>query len=261
MRRDWKDLPDAVTAEIAARLGRVHVVPATDGDHAEIAATLSGPHGKVFVKAACSEAGVRSLRYELRVSETVDRSYSPAVRWQFDAAGWLVVAFEHLPGRHADLSPGSPDLDLLGETLKTLGETSAPGLPMLSPAARLGFSHPAMDGATLVHTDLTPTNLVVTPRGLVLVDWAMATRAAPWVELALLAQWLIGSGHTPAQAEAWLAQCPAWGATDPAVLDDFARRNASKWAFKAQQGGTGWMHDLAAWTGQWSEHWHQKVAT
>jgi len=121
MRRDWKDLPDAVTAEIAARLGRVHVVPATDGDHAEIAATLSGPHGKVFVKAACSEAGVRSLRYELRVSETVDRSYSPAVRWQFDAAGWLVVAFEHLPGRHADLSPGSPDLDLLGETLKTLG--------------------------------------------------------------------------------------------------------------------------------------------
>jgi hypothetical protein len=34
-----------------------------------------------------------------------------------------------------------------------------------SPAVRLGFAHPAIDGATFVHTDPNPANLIVTPYG------------------------------------------------------------------------------------------------
>jgi aminoglycoside phosphotransferase (APT) family kinase protein len=68
-----------------------------------------------------------------------------------------------------------------------------------------------MDGDALVHTDLNPANLIVTSGGLRIVDWAYATKAAPWVELALLVQWLIGSGHTPGQAEDWLAPVPRVG--------------------------------------------------
>lgn len=34
--------------------------------------------------------------------------------------------------------------------------------------------------------------------------------------------WLIGSGHSAEQAEEWIAQLPAWTATDRQVLDDFA---------------------------------------
>ncbi|GIE88873.1 phosphotransferase [Actinoplanes regularis] len=254
MRIDWAALPETVTKGVADRVGGTHANPAAAGDHAEIAATVTGANGQVFVKAAHTEFGVRSLRFELRVSEAVSGSHSPAVKWQFETADWLVVGFEHCEGPHADLSPGSPDLDLLGEALTALGRTPAPDVPLFSPKARLGFEHPAMDGDTLVHTDLGAANLIVTAHGLRIVDWAFATRAAPWVELAMLAQWLIGSGHTPDQAEQWLARYPAWSGIGPDVLDDFAWNNAAKWALKAQPTSPGWMHDLADWTGQWSAY-------
>ncbi|MEV6599672.1 phosphotransferase [Actinoplanes sp. NPDC051346] len=254
MRIDWTALPESVTAEIAERVGGTRVTPATGGDHAEIASSVAGANGTVFVKAACSELGVRSLRYELLVTTAVDRPYSPAVEWHFETDGWVVVGFEHLDGPHADLSPGSRDLDLLAEILDDLGKTPASGPAWFSPAARLGFSHPAMDGETLVHSDLNPTNLIVTPSGLRIVDWAYATRAAPWLELALLAQWLIGGGHSPEQADRWLSRFPAWSAIGPATLDEFASRNASKWAAKAGQSTEKWVRDLADWTGAWAKY-------
>ena len=46
----------------------------------------------------------------------------------------------------------------------------------------------------------------------------------------MLVPWLIGSGHSAEQAEEWIAQLPAWTATDRQVLDDFASKNATKWA-------------------------------
>jgi phosphotransferase family enzyme len=255
MRRDWADLPESVVTAIGERVGGIVVIPASDGDHAEIAATVTGGRGSVFVKAAVSELGVRSLRYESLVSRAFGKCCSPAVEWDFEADGWLVVGFEHVDGVRADLSPDSPDLDLLALVLKELAETRVRGdLPLFSPAARLGFEHPATQGDALVHTDLNPANLIVTSAGVRVVDWAMATRAAPWVELALLASWLIGSGHTPEQAEAWLARHPAWNATAPGTLDDFASSNAAKWSLKARRGTAPWMHDLAAWTGQWSAY-------
>ncbi|MDG4803686.1 phosphotransferase [Micromonospora sp. WMMD980] len=254
MRSDWSVLPEAVTKGIADRVGDTHITPATTGDHAEIAATVTGTNGTVFVKAAHTDFGVRSLRFELRVSEAVSWSHSPAVEWHFETAGWLVVGFEHCDGRHADLSPGSADLDLLSDALTILGKTQAPDVPLFSPTARLGFAHPAMHGHTLVHTDLGPANLIVAPRGLQIVDWAMATKAAPWVELAMLTQWLISAGHTPHQAERWLARHPSWRLTDSDALDYFATKNAQKWASKSAGSTTAWMHDLAAWTSQWAAY-------
>lgn len=254
MRMDWDELPEAVTDEVAGRVGGSHITPATTGDHAEIAATVTGPDGRVFVKAANTDFGVRSLRYELRVSAATGVVHSSAVRWHFEAAGWLVVGFEHCDGPHADLSPGSPDLDLLGEALTVLGQTPAPDVPMFSPKQRIGFEHPAMDGDTLVHTDLCPPNLIVTPQGLRIVDWAMATTAAPWVELAMLAPWLISAGHTPQQADQWLTHHLAWQLADPEVLDLFATKNAQKWATKSAGATAAWVHNLAAWTSQWSAY-------
>ncbi|GLW35233.1 phosphotransferase [Actinoplanes regularis] len=254
MRIDWTTLPEAVTKEVANRIGGTHAIPATAGDHAEIAATVTGTNGKVFVKAAHTDFGVRSLRFELRVSEAVSGSHSPAVEWHFEAAGWLVVGFEHCDGPHADLSPGSPDLDLLGEALAVLSKMQAPDVGLFSPKGRLGFEHPAMDGDTLVHTDLGPANLIVTPGGLRVVDWAMATKAAPWVELAMLTSWLIGAGHTPEQAEQWLARHPAWRSTNADALDYFATKNAEKWVSKSAGATAAWIHDLADWTVRWAAY-------
>ena len=258
MRIDWAALPEAVTKEVAGLVGGSHITPATTGDHAEIAATVTGSDGKVFVKAAHTDFGVRSLRYELRVSEALLGLHSPAVRWHFEAAGWLVVGFEHCDGPHADLCPESPDLDLLGKALTVLGQTSAPDVPLFSPKQRIGFEHPAMDGDTLVHTDLCPPNLIVTPHGLRIVDWAMATKAAAWVELAMLAPWLVSAGHTPEQADQWLARHPAWRSVDSEVLNVFATKNAEKWEAKSAGTTAAWMHDLADWTSQWSAYRSQK---
>lgn len=254
MRIDWATLPEAVTKEIAHRVGETHAIPATAGAHAEVAATVIGTDATVFVKAAHTDFGIRSLRYELRVGEAVSLPHSPVVEWHFEAASWLVVAFEHCDGRHADLGPDSPDLELLDEFLNVLGKTPAPDLPLFSPKGRIGFEHPAMDGDTLIHTDLAAANLIVTPEGLRVVDWAFATKAAPWFELASLTHWLIGAGHTPEQAEEWLARHLAWRLTDPEVLDYFATKNAEKWVSKSVGTNTAWMHDLAAWTSQWAAH-------
>ncbi|MEU1687877.1 phosphotransferase [Micromonospora sp. NPDC005707] len=251
MRSDWTALPESVAAGIAERVGGAFdVTPASSGNHAEIASTVTGPAGQVFVKAALGELSVRSLRYELAATQAIDR-HPPAVLWHFESDGWLVVGTEHLAGPHPNLSLDSGDLDLLAVTLTELQGTPAPGEPWFTPAARLGFTHPAMDGEALIHSDLNPANLIVTAHGLRIVDWAWATKAAPWVELALLAQWLIGSGHSAEQAENWLAQFPAWTAADRKVLDDFASRNASKWSARSRQSTESWVHDLAIWTGEW----------
>lgn len=57
-----------------------------------------------------------------------------------------------------------------------LRETPAPGQSLFSPAGRLGFAHPAMDGATFVHTDLNPANLIVIPYGVRLGDCQTSQR-------------------------------------------------------------------------------------
>ncbi|MFI5497206.1 phosphotransferase family protein [Actinoplanes sp. NPDC051859] len=111
----------------------------------------------------------------------------------------------------------------------------------------------------LIHADLNPANLIVTPDGLRVVDWAFAMKAAPWVELAMLVPWLIGSGHTPKQAENWLARFPTWTATNSEVLDHFATANAAKWSTKAQQNTATWVQDLAAWTAPWSAHRRKRM--
>ncbi|MEV6366928.1 phosphotransferase [Micromonospora musae] len=100
---------------------------------------------------------------------------------------------------------------------------------------------PGMDGGTLIHSDLNPANLIITTNGLRIVDWAYTTKAAPWVELALLVQWLIGSGHTAAQAEQRLAPFPAWTTTDLSALDQFASNNASKWSAKSLHSREQWV--------------------
>ncbi|WP_410814866.1 hypothetical protein [Micromonospora sp. 067-2] len=66
MRSDWTALPESVTAGIAERVGGTFdVTSASSGNHAEIVSAVTGPAGRIFVKAASGELSVRSLRYEL----------------------------------------------------------------------------------------------------------------------------------------------------------------------------------------------------
>ncbi|MHA4948671.1 hypothetical protein ACX27O_15230 [Micromonospora sp. SD19] len=108
MRKDWTALPESVTAAIAARVGGTFdVTPASSGDHAEIASTVTGPAGQIFVKAASGELSVRSLRYELAVTRAIDR-HPPAVLWQFESDSWLMVGTGTLPVPTPTCHPAAP---------------------------------------------------------------------------------------------------------------------------------------------------------
>lgn len=108
MRSDWTALPESVTVGIAERIGGTFdATPASTGNHAQIASTVTGPAGKAFVKAASGDLGIRSLRYELAATRAVDR-YPPAVLWHFESDGWLVVGTEHLAGPTLISRPTAP---------------------------------------------------------------------------------------------------------------------------------------------------------
>ncbi|MEV7930919.1 hypothetical protein [Kitasatospora sp. NPDC088779] len=86
-------------------------------------------------------------------------------------------------------------------------------------------------GGYLLHTDLNNENVLIREDHALLVDWAWATRGAPWIDPALWVIWLIAAGgHSPAAAEAWAARVSAWRPGDPAVVDVFAQAQARMWA-------------------------------
>ncbi|MFI6785669.1 hypothetical protein [Micromonospora sp. NPDC050276] len=68
---------------------------------------MRGPAGQIFVKAACGELRVRSLRYEVAVTRAIGR-HPPAVLWQFESDGWLVVGTDHLPVLTPTCQPAAP---------------------------------------------------------------------------------------------------------------------------------------------------------
>ncbi|QKW20211.1 hypothetical protein HUT16_15055 [Kitasatospora sp. NA04385] len=87
-----------------------------------------------------------------------------------------------------------------------------------------------------------------------LVDWAWATRGAPWLDAAYWALWLIAFGHGPASAEGWASRVPGWQAASAAGVDAFAVANARMW----EEIGGG---DPDAWTARmigaacaWRDH-------
>ena len=48
------------------------------------------------------------------------KDVSPALLWHSDEARWNVLGYQYAPGRHADYSPGSPDLDRLVQLMNAL---------------------------------------------------------------------------------------------------------------------------------------------
>jgi Ser/Thr protein kinase RdoA (MazF antagonist) len=111
-------------------------------------------------------------------------------------------------------------------------------------------------GDALLHTDLNSDNFLITGDGRAyLVDWAFAARGAAFVELGLLIPWLLKAGHTPRQAEAWVAQFPSWADADPAHIDLFSVAFAARWAqHTSRENPEDWVLLHAELTRRWAEH-------
>ncbi|WP_051826490.1 phosphotransferase [Kitasatospora aureofaciens] len=283
MRHQWADLPAEVRDLIAVRSGTVTGVTVPDaGEVAEFAAALDTATGRVFVKAARLDIpNLWMARKEAQAAPAL-KGVGAALLWQGEAGGWLVTAFEYVPGRHADLAPGSPDLPLIADALAGLADrlTPAPPLKTLSLAQRWAGSAlwseiaaaggltpwqaehlgrlsalesrvpEAVMGDTLAHTDMTGPNILVDGARVRVIDWSWPAPAAAWVDAASLVPRLIAVGHTAAQAHRWAMTVPHYAAADPARVAALATVIAARWRLRAIRDGGAWV-GLSAAAEEW----------
>ncbi|WP_067453402.1 phosphotransferase family protein [Actinomadura macra] len=261
MRTDWTDLPEALRSEIEAKTGPIErIVPAAQGNHADIAATLFTSGGPVFIKAARKLEDrdgpeVMSLRREASVNPAVSE-FAPRLQWQAETGGWLALGFDHAQGRPADFAPGSPDLEVLAKTINTIQNTPCPDAVRLLVERRwqrFADDVTPLAGSALLHTDLNEDNFIITPDGRAyVVDWAFVSRGTAWLELALLIPWLLKAGHSPQEADAWVRQFPSWGAAPASDIDLFTAAFAEQWRTASQTRADSWVRLHAQLTGRWA---------
>ncbi len=256
-RREWDDLPNSLRYAVQAQCGPVvRSESALAGSTADLATTLHlEDGGTLFCKGIQADSPVTWMhRTEARVNPWLP-ALAPRLLWQLDTDGWLLLGFEHVDGRHADLSLGSADLPRIADVMAAMERdlTPCPSIPMQSlsqrwarlPAWRILSQDPPTDldgwtrenlhqladweasapqllaGQTLAHTDLNSRNFLIGDRVRV-IDWAWPCRAAAWVDVAFLVPRLIDAGHAPDEAEEWAASVPAWKQTSDTAVTAFA---------------------------------------
>lgn len=256
-RPQWEDLPDALRAAVQEQVGTVlKTETMTSGLTPGLAARLhTEDGGRVFLKAIASDSSAARLYERERWVGGVLPSAVPTPRmtWSGDVDGWIVMLFDYVEGRRADLSPGSPDVPAVLDTVAGLGGLLTPcpaadappvadnvgfllakGRHMLDKpegvlpyralyvAALDGFDVEALTGDTLLHYDLHPGNLHVISGRIEIIDWGFAARGVTWIDPFMLGPRLIEAGHTPRQAEDLLAEVPAWQDAPAAAVTGLA---------------------------------------
>jgi hypothetical protein len=260
----WKDLPASLKQAIHARTGPITAVRiATAGQNSPLAAIVDARDSMVFVKGLPSgHRRVITQAREAAVAPLV-AGISPALLWHFDQAGWNVLGYEYAPGRHADYTPGSPDLDRLVQLMDALSAIKVPDdagpfkraedrwTPYLdAPQAASVFA-----GPVLTHSDWTPDNVLISPSRAWLIDWAWPTLGAAWTDPACWILRLMASGgHTAAEAERQACHLPAFRYADPAHIDLFAAANARLWSEIARSSTTAWTAKMAHAAHAWSAY-------
>ncbi|MFH9075577.1 phosphotransferase [Streptomyces alboflavus] len=236
-RTSWHDLPSAVRRAAERHTGPVaRAETASHGVMSRLACTVHTRSGRQFVKGTrLDDPSAWVYRHEAQA--TLHAPLAPRVLWDVEAAGWLLIGYEYVDGRHPDLSPGSPDVTSLVRTLTAVSEVPWPETLRKKPLHTrwvdfLPDGIPAgLQGRSLAHTDLSPLNMLVTADDrLRLLDWALACPAPAWADTAFAVLRLISSGHTPEQAEAVARQVPAYRQADPSDVGAFARTVLAAWA-------------------------------
>ncbi|GAA4182612.1 hypothetical protein GCM10022252_08790 [Streptosporangium oxazolinicum] len=276
VRPSWDDLPgelrDFVTTLVGSAIVGVDVQ--SGGFTPGVAARLGLADDRVFIK-AIPDDHVLAAKYRTE-AETAGRlpigAPSPRLRWHGTAAGWVILIFDDVDGRHPDLTPGSPDVSIVTSALSgmaaLLTPSPIPDLPLastgrihqlrgwgdlaLSPPEDLGgwerlhlqaladletrWTRDA-DGTTLVHGDIRPDNLLITATDAtaIVVDWAQPCRGASWQDITDLVPHLIMAGHSAEAAEKALTGHPSWDLATPEVITSYAAAFAGYWTRMSRQ--------------------------
>lgn len=238
-RRSWEELPTTLRHAVEDEAGTVLRPEAPSaGRNSTFAAFLHTAGGTVFVKGVPDyERLVTVHEHEIQInSRLLDAVHdAPCLLWTVHTEGWLLAGYETVPGKHADFTPGSPDVpavvDALSRLAQQLTPSPAPDVALLSKryARMAGWQWLAdnhaegldawekqhldllirfdnevpnsLPGDSLVHGDIHQLNLLVHGDQVRLIDWAWSRTGPPWVDVALLIPRLIGEGRQPAEAE------------------------------------------------------------
>ncbi|MEV6865410.1 aminoglycoside phosphotransferase family protein [Streptosporangium subroseum] len=275
VRPSWEQLPGELRDFVAAHLGSTVATAdvQSGGFSPGVAARLSLTNNdRVFIKAIRTDH-VLAGKYRTE-AETAGRLPSaapaPRLRWHGMEADWVVLIFDDVDGRHPDLSPGSPDVSTVASALSDMAGLLTPsplsGLPPASVSrVRLLYGWHDLaespphdlgdweqlhlraladletlwgrhaDGATLVHGDIRPDNLLITDGTAVVVDWAQPCQGAAWQDIADLIPHLIMAGHTPETAEKALTGLPSWDLAATEVMTSYAAAFAGYWTRMSRQ--------------------------
>ncbi len=258
----FDDLPPAVLAGVETQAGEIiKAETVSQGFNSEIAARVFTANGSCFVKGLRADhKRVWTQRREAEVNPYL-RGIAPALLWQVEEAGWVLLGFEALNGHHADYSPESADLPKVADLLCRLGEVACPDIELRHAEQRLAaYAAKPSDlehfaGNSLIHTDLNNENVMVDSAAY-LVDWAWASRGAAWLDAAHWAVWLMAAGkHDPQSAEEWAARIPAWQAAKLEAVTAFALATANLWEEIAGDSPDPWTATVLDASRRWAAHW------
>ncbi|MFK0063314.1 aminoglycoside phosphotransferase [Streptomyces werraensis] len=234
-RIDFTDLPAAARQAVTLHTGPVRSVrPAEAGRNSAVAAVLATASGPVFVKALPADhPQAAGQRREVAVAPHLP-ALAPRLLWHEEVAGWLLVAWEAVAGRHADYRiPG--DLHLVRAALEDVQGVQAPaGVEVKTAVERWGpyadeGDAELFDGDVLLHTEWAPDDVLVAGRQVRLVDWAWPTRGAGWIDPYMWALRLMEAGHSAASAVEWACEVPSWRDGDPAAIRGFGAAVQRVW--------------------------------
>lgn len=219
-RLTWAEVPAAVRAAVEDGLGArvTGTASASGGFSPGLASRLDLADGRrVFAKAVGLAANPHSPAMHRREAAVAPLVPGPRLLWSYDDGDWVAVVFEEVAGRtpavpwvaeewervHAAVVelarvPAPPGFRVMGADptafsgWRRLAEQPLPGVDPWAPA-RLdelaGWEEQwpaAVAGTSLVHGDLRADNALLTPSGVVFVDWPHAVAGAPWVDLVCL---------------------------------------------------------------------------
>jgi hypothetical protein len=260
-RTHWDQLSDHVRNAIQDRTGPVlDAETATEGLNSALAAILQTTSGSVFVKGLRTDhPGVVTQRREALINTYV-RTVAPRLLWQVEVDGWSLLAFDYIEGRHADYSPGSPDLPKVIDAMAALGDIVCPDVPIKQAEQRWSdytddaSAQEFFRGNSLLHTDFNPLNVLISDEATYLIDWAWPTRGAAWIDPACFLLRLMAAGHDAAEAEYWAAQTAAWRDAPSDGIAMFAEASSRMWAEIAANEPLPWKQRMASVAQAWVDY-------
>ncbi|MFJ4713146.1 phosphotransferase family protein [Streptomyces sp. NPDC088785] len=248
----FEQLPADVRQAVTDKSGAVRrTVTLQGGMNSGVASVLETESGRVFVKGIASDhPQVTAQRREAAIAPHLPAS-CPRLYWHLEAGGWSLLGYEVLNGRHADYSPGSPDLALVRAALTELQQVTAPADIEIKDAVDRwrDYAPPGtlqyFSGDTLLHTDFAPDNVLVADGRARLIDWAWPTRGAAWIDPGALALRLMDADHTAESAVAFASRFPSWQNADPKALAALGTATAALWSEIAESDPTPWKQGMA----------------